>query len=682
MADDLGQTDQPQSIASPIRGLNLDAPVQLLRSGECKDAINVNLINHAGAIGRRGCFVPQGSALTSSHVGKIQNFVEWQRESDGLYYIVYKALGLDKIYAWDMVHDTITDIGLCHTTDPGNLFVWGTDLYYCDISYSWFYGYQSYGSAGYYKYDNWGIYISGSPAAPTVASSATGALGPGCYRYCVAPYDSKRDIEGRRSPFSSVIRIGLTDAEDAPDNPQWVSDPSQPTGYRGVKPDSDDSGANPGYTGGVTVNWADTGWAGRFDKWRLYRTAPNTDFTSRDSEGAGSFSCLATLVAELPRNTVTYTDNGGELDANWDQGKCLQAGEAPEKARLVVAYGNTALYFSTYSRPGGYERSVSGKYCQIARNFSITEGGQARTRVPLVDHGGGVCPIPATYTAAFDYGGQNLVFTRTNLFRLSGGDQSPYLDRISPNHGTPGRWAVVDTDWGLVWWDGAGLCRLVGSHVEPFPTKGIDSILNSIAAAYRDNVVVGYCSQTKELLVAYQTGDWVQYVLSFDFQRSCWFLYQVKNGGSGSLIYGFFEASFPANGKQLYALTSGGAMTYPSSSGETFTGIGGSYAEAVFGTEDLSTLKEIDTMRITVGAAPVKLTVKGYYASADNTNVATATYTGTGVEINNSFLIQPVSNRQIAGRYIDIKAEPVTPGADWSIDCFDVLGLVSRELKG
>jgi hypothetical protein len=660
-------------VAAPLRGLNKDAPLHLLRSGESPDCLNVNLVNHGGAIGRRGEFKKEVS--TSTQVGKIQWIKEWVHEKTGDYRVIYKVLGKDKIYAWKPSDNSIIELGACSTTETGSLFVFGTDIYYMDTAKKWSYLYNS-SSSSYTHYSAWGIT---SPTTSSITATYTpgtaGAVDPGVYRYCAVPYDSRRNIEGQRGAFTEpVVVTPVAYGGGEYDRPAYVKDDTVAAGYRHVDVGSL---ATPSFqTGKVELTGISvSGATGRYDKLRIYRTAPNTDFTDRAaSDPKSSFSQMAVLIGEIPVGTTTFDDVKGALDCDWDNDQLLQAAGEPSNCPMALLYGNSIFFLSPSNMPGGYERSVPGKLIQVAKQFTVTEATVPLLRSPHVPYGGGVCPVPAIFTAAIDHQGQTLLFSRSSIYRFSGSDRSPYVSELASGFGAAGGWAIAKTPFGLIFWDGASLIRLSGGTAEPFQTKGVDSILNSIPADKADDVCVGYCTRTKELLVAFKTSS-TQRVLAFDFQRSSWFEYRTAFS-----IYGFFEANIPGKGKMMVAVSSDGLRSYPNASGDEVWGAASTSYQTVFGTESLDTMKTITSMYVSIGSEPIKITTTGYWSGDDTAKKVEKTATLSEIK-NTSIELQEFGRAQLHNRFFKFKVEPIDYTKDWSLTDIDILEFDQRKVK-
>lgn len=620
-ADPFPRSEAPGrgTVNAPIRGWNADAPIHLLRSGEISECLNVNLANHGGALGRRGLF--SETSGSDSCAGKLRALADWTDEY-GQSWVAIQQLGVATVKRWSETAG-FEDLGDASATALGSLLVFGTDLYYTDPAERW-HVYDTAGSKTLQD-DVWGI--SPARAAPGASVGTAGALDPGNYRYCLVGYDSKRDIEGQRGPFCAAVTVEL---------------------------------GSGGLTGSVGLTWDANAIPayGRFDKTRIYRTAPDTDFYARDETYGESFSQLAMLIGEVAKATYAYTDRKGKFDGDWDFYRLLQAaGEAP-KCRLAVRYGNVVVFFSPTDRPGGWERGLPYKHTMIPRPFSVTENGESLLRVPHVDPGGGCSPLPGEPTALIRHQGQDLIFTRNAIYRLMGSPATPYVACVDEGHGAAGRWAIATSPYGVLFYDGGMLYRITGGSVEPFPVRGVQSILSGIAAGKRNDVCVGYCSDTQELLVAYLV-DTAQYVLAFDFQRASWFRYSV-----GFTIYGFFEAATSGVGKRCYVMASTGMKYYPGLYNETITS---AYGTIVYGTENLATEKQLKALGVSLASSTTTyaLTVKGWWSSLDAANVATKSV--TAVAGANSRLLHATSFSQLLGRFFTLKVEPTDPGYDWSL---------------
>ncbi len=555
---------------APLRSLNLDAPKQLLRSGELSEALNVDFTAHGGCLGRRKMFNNKSANQETVATSRPYTIVEWADNQGNLYLVWQERTrlvivplagdsGIKKEYP-------LADEG--HNS-PGALFVLGDSLYYGDEDQQWVIRWVE--SAGaLIKYTSWGL--TRPLTAPTLTAGAYAGLPPGYYRYFYTYWDSRRNVESPRSPFSAMYNLAAAGS---------------------IKVE-------------CTAAQADNG-AEYIRIYRIYGAElPNGDM-NQDCWLIGiTARCMA--IVEASGSTIEiddefWADNGSQALYRNDS-FCDETTQKLHRCRMAFPYGNHIHMLGAGKVEGSMLTSVSGKPVQLAGPYvTIGEGcntDDPKAWFPNIDQSYTISNLPLNITAMVGYQASTLIFTQNDIYRISGPADSPVPLRMVEGHGVPGIWCIAPTPFGLIFWNGADLVRLAGASIEPFNTYGISSVLQGLDSSDRTSVVVGYSSTMRQLLVACRDTNNDQYiVLCYDFQRKAWTRWQTA-----FQIYAMREFYTATQGRVLLAWTTSNLKYYPSSRGEASgddTMPGGSKFSVIYGTEQLGTEKIISNLTMTFG---------------------------------------------------------------------------------
>lgn len=631
----------PDTAFAPLRSLNLDAPKQLLRSGELSEAMNIDFASHGGAPGRRKLFGP----LVSQTVTRPYNIVEWSDEPGSTYVAWQEDQNIKYFKLIAGAGGAIQNVELTGLQDqPGGMFVLGNTLYYGDIDNQLILRLDSLGGGGasIKQYTGWGI--TAPTVAPVLSDGAFAALRTGYYRYFYTLYDAFRNVESRRSPFSLIKILGAV--------------------------------------GSIISTFAPTNTRSATHA-KLYRVYASALPEAGINEACYLIGINAICVGIIPLGGgITFDDtfwgnNGASASYRND------SFDVPN-CRLAFTYGNHIHMLGAGDLEGSLMTSLAGKPVQIAAPYASTNEGcgtSPKAWFPTSNVSYTIANMALNVTAVTGFQASKLLFTENNIYRISGAADAPVPLQIVEGHGVAGIWSMAHTPYGLIFYDGADLVRFSGASIEPFKTDGIQSILQGIFATQRRFVAIGYSSTMRQLLVAFADtvteGGPFYWVLCYDFQRGIWTRWRTH-----FRIYCMRE--FNRHGARILVVwTNSGLQYYPANSGEVFPG--GSKFSVIYGTETLNKEKVLKNLTLTfgnwgTGRCKLKLhhsgetEVGGQFSSQEKDFDAVPNATRT---------IGDVSFGQVRGRFLELEIVGNEEGdsQDWYLHSVDVVDLIPAEIN-
>ena len=331
-------------------------------------------------------------------------------------------------------------------------------------------------------------------------SSASGGGVFGWFRYCYTHYDPERDLETLPSPWSGLVACTVgSDAGSAITVP-LVSEPSA---------------ENDNYT---QVRYYRT--MGQTEQWRDAQDDPYREYWT--DRGA--------LVGEVAAG-VALLDKNGDQELNLRTNALMFDGIPPPKCKIAGPYGDIVIFLETEPESGEtigrhYYWSLPGRPGMVPREYVLTGAGEDRRyRVmrPKRPINKSLNPIQGEITATFYDNDQTLIFTRHEIYQVTGPTSHPQIVPLHAGIGVHHQAAVSMTTspLGLPFSDGDHLWVLSSSGLKQIDSEfGVSQIFQDVAEAVRKNIVVGAYRAQNQIWVAVP-GSGKTYpneIIVFDYQ--------------------------------------------------------------------------------------------------------------------------------------------------------------------